>query len=148
DLPARAVGYLVDPVRYALAGEVLSRRFEATAAERDMIDDAGIGALLLVGLGDVVEVQHGMVPAVQPGAGKIERWARTVLEPQHVLIELHCLAEFAGRYVVVVESAHAHFHRNFSSGFRQGEYGEMRPLTSRLAWERRAERRCGPAFLA
>ena len=69
---------------HTLAGKVLLHRLEAAAAECDMIDNPRVGALLLVGLGDVIEVQYGMARAIQPGTGKIERRARTIHEiPEH-----------------------------------------------------------------
>jgi hypothetical protein len=65
-----------------------------------MIDDARIGGLLLVSLGDVVEVQHGMSRAIQLGPREIELRARTVHESEHILIELHGLLELASRHIV------------------------------------------------
>src|ERR1700732_1478293 len=119
-LPAGALGDLIDAVGYALAGEVPLRRLEAAAAERDMIDDAGIGTLLPVGLGDVVEMQHGMARAIQPRAREIELRARAVLESQHVLIELHGRFEIAGRHIVMVEHTNAHIHRASPRAFSLG----------------------------
>jgi hypothetical protein len=48
-----------------------------------MIDDARIGGLLLVGLGDVVKVQHGIARAVHPGpraALSLHPWSPAVQE--------------------------------------------------------------------
>jgi hypothetical protein len=45
-----------------------------------MIDDARVRALLLVGLGDVIEVKYGMARAIQPGTGEIERRSLPVHE--------------------------------------------------------------------
>ena len=69
------------------------------------------GGLPLVGLGDVVEVQHGMARAIQPSPREIELRARAVHESQHILIELHGLFELAGRHIVMVEHTNAYFHR-------------------------------------
>src|SRR5262245_25786737 len=116
DLPARRVRHLVHAIGNALASEVLLSRLEAAAQERDVIDDAGVRPLLPVGAGDVVEVQHRLVARVEPGAGKVERRARAILESQHVLIELNGLAELSGRDVVVIEHADAHIHGASWSG--------------------------------
>ena len=49
NLPARAVRHLVDPERPAFLREMLLHRLEAAAAEGDVVDDARIRPLLLVG---------------------------------------------------------------------------------------------------
>jgi hypothetical protein len=77
------IRHLVDVMGHTLAGKVLLHRLEAAAAECDMIDNPRVGALLLVGLGDVIEVQYGMAHAIQPDTGKIERRARTIHESQN-----------------------------------------------------------------
>src|SRR5262249_9946038 len=130
DLPARAVRHLVHAVGDALAGKVPLHGLEAAAAERDMIDDAGIRALLAVRPGDVVEVQDRMARAVEPGAGEIESRTRTVFESEHVLIESKGLIELACRHVIMVEHADAHVHGGrpppFALGWRVGGYSAMR----------------------
>ena len=45
NLPARAVRHLVDTKLNAFLREMLLHGLEATAAESDMIDDAGVGPL-------------------------------------------------------------------------------------------------------
>src|SRR5665213_3989108 len=111
DLPARRVRHLVDAMGDALGREVLAGRLESARAECDVVDHAGIRPLLLVGAGDIVDVQHRMVAAVHPCARKIERRPWAVPHAEHVLVELHGLFELAGRYVVMVELADAHIHR-------------------------------------
>src|SRR5882757_9643893 len=129
DLPARAARHLIDAVRDALAGEVFLHCLEAAAAERHVIDDAGIRPLLAVGLRDVIDVQHRMPGAVEPRAGEIERWSKAVLEAQHLLVEFDGFGELAGRDVVVVEHADAHVHRASPwSAFRS----RIGPTTGRI----------------
>src|SRR4051812_6166462 len=94
-----------------------------------MIDHAGIRPLLLVRLRDVVDMQHRVSRAVDPRAGKIEWRPRATFHAEHVLVELHGLFEFAGRYIVMIEYADAHGHRA-SPWVSLGEYCEIGPLAT------------------
>jgi hypothetical protein len=76
------------------------------------------GALLPVGLGNVIEVQNGMTRTIQPGPREIELRARAAYETQNLPVELHGLFEFAGRHIVMVEHTNAHFHRASPQGIR------------------------------
>src|SRR5262249_25234432 len=72
NLSARGVRARVDAKWHAFAREVLLDGVEAAAAEGDVVDDARIRPLWLVGGRNVVEMQHWMAFAVKPGAGKVE----------------------------------------------------------------------------
>src|SRR5262249_38746000 len=110
NLPAAAVGDLVHAKRYSRSREMLLHRFETTAAKGDMINHAGIWGLRPVGRRDVVQVQNGMALTVEPRPWKIEGWPGPIHETQDPLIEANCVAELAGRDIVVVEDTDAHPH--------------------------------------
>src|SRR5262249_20128511 len=111
NLSARAVRHLVDAERHAFARQMLLDGVEAAAAKGDVVDDARIRPLRLVGGRNVVEMQHWMAFAVKPGAGEVEWWPRPVHQTEHLLVEADGVAQVAGRDVVVVEHTDAHAHR-------------------------------------
>src|SRR5262249_52835843 len=84
---------------------------EAAAAKGDVVDDARIWPLRLVGGRDVVEMQHRMTFAVKPGAGKVEWRPRPVHQTEHLLVEANGAAQVAGPDLVVVGHTDAHVHR-------------------------------------
>jgi len=85
-------------------------RLEAAAAEGDVIDDAGIRALRLVGGRNVVEMEHRMAVAVEPRPRKVEGRSRPIHETEHVPIEADGVVEVAGRDVIMIEHTDAHAH--------------------------------------
>src|SRR5271165_1988376 len=86
DLPAGAVRHRIDAELHTLAGEMLLDGVETTASEGDVVNDAGIRRLRLVGRRDVVEVQYRTAFAVEPRTRKVERRPRPALEAQHLLV--------------------------------------------------------------
>src|SRR5215831_7121053 len=111
NLSARAVRHLVDAERHAFARQMLLDGVEAAAAKGDVVDDARIRPLRLVGGRNVIEMQHRMTFAVKPGAGKVEWRPRPVHQTEHFLVEANGVAQVTGRDVVVVEHTDAHAHR-------------------------------------
>src|SRR5262245_1465182 len=126
NLPARAVRHHVHTEAHPFLRKVLLHRLKSPAAEGDVVDDAGIRRLLLVGGRDIVEVQHRMAFAVEPGAGKVEWRARSVHQAENVLVEPNGIAELAGRDVIMIEHTDAHAHLTSPFGpFRASAWTEF-----------------------
>src|SRR5262245_575613 len=152
NLPARAVRHHVHAEAHPFLRKVLLHRLESSAAEGDVVADAGVRRLLLFGGRNVVEVQHRMPFAVEPGAGKVEWRPRPVHQTQNVLVEANGIAELAGRDVVMIEHTDAHTHLTSPFGclrlllgpnLRRRPYRETRPMTRTGALPRRDCRTAG-----
>ena len=78
------------------------------ARESDMVDNAGIGLLLLIRRRDIDEMDDRLAFAVHPGARKREVRPVAFLQSKDILIELNSVGEFSGPDIEVIEHAYAH----------------------------------------
>ena len=83
---------------------------KAEAGKRDVMDNAGIRLLRLVGLGDVDEMHDSLALAVHPRPRKGEVRPGALLQAQDILVEPDRIGELAGPDIEMVEHAYAHAH--------------------------------------
>ena len=77
------------------------------ADEGDVMDNAGIRLLWLVGPGNIDQMHHRLALAVHPCAGEREVRPGALLQAQNILIEPDRFGELAGPDVEMIEHAHA-----------------------------------------
>src|ERR1700736_895458 len=81
---------------------------KARLAKGDMVDNTGIGLLLLVRRRNIDEVDHRLAFAVHPRAGKRKIRPVAVLQPQDLLVEPDRIGELSGPDVQMIEDAYPH----------------------------------------
>src|SRR5256886_5507990 len=108
NLPEIAAGHLPHVERHALGLKPLLHAGKTAAREGDMMDNAGIGLLLLVGPRNIDEMHHRLALAVHPCPGESKVLPVALLQSQDVLIEPNGIGEVPGPDVEIIEHAYAH----------------------------------------
>ena len=114
DLPEVAARHLSGVEVHAFRLQALFHAVKAGRGKGDVVDNAGIRLLCLIGLRNVDEVHDGLALAVHPGAGEGEVRPGTLFEAQNVLIETDRIGEVPGPDVEMIEHTHAHAHAKHS----------------------------------
>src|SRR4051812_13231363 len=114
DLPEVAPRYLPGVERHAFRLQTLPHAVKTCRGKGDVVDNAGIRLLCLVGLGDVDEMHDGLALAVHPGPRESEVRSRTFLEAENVFVEANGIAEVSGADIEMIEGTHAHAHAKLS----------------------------------
>src|SRR5205807_413900 len=94
--------------------EPLLHAAKSAARERDMMNDAGVRFLRLLGVRDIDQMHHRFAFAVHPGARKAEIRPVALFEFEHLLVEPDGVGEFSGPDVEMIEQAYAHEVAPFS----------------------------------
>src|SRR6266481_4934815 len=93
---------------HPFGGQPLLHAGKIAAGEGDMVDNAGIRLLRLVGAGNIHQMHDRLAIAVHPRPRKGKVRPRALLQTQHVLVEPDRVGELAGPNVEMVEHAYAH----------------------------------------
>src|SRR6266404_6334321 len=93
---------------HPFGGQPLLHAGKIAAGEGDMVDNAGIRLLRLVGAGNIHQMHDRLAIAVHPRPRKGKVRPRALLQSQHVLVEPDRVGELAGPNVEMVEHAYAH----------------------------------------
>src|SRR6266513_1401901 len=87
DLPEIATRNLSGFERHALGRKPLPHAGKIPASESNMMDNAGIGLVWLVGPGNIDQMHHRLAFRIHPSAGKSEIRPSAFLQSQHILVE-------------------------------------------------------------
>src|SRR3984893_11472947 len=110
DLPEIAARNLSRVELHPFGLQPLLHAGKAMAGEGDVMDDAGIRLLRLVGPGNIDQMHHGLALAVHPRAGEGKVRPSTLLQAQNILVEPDRVGELAGPDIEMIEHAYAHAH--------------------------------------
>src|SRR6267143_1996331 len=110
DLPKIAARNLSRVEFHPFGLQPLLHSVKTLAGEGDVMDDAGVRGLRLVGPGNIDQMHHRLALAVHPcpGEGKVRPGA--LLQAEDILVEPDRVGELAGPDIEMVEHAYADAH--------------------------------------
>ena len=109
-LPEIAAWNLAGFIGHALLLQAPLHAVEAGACKRDVMDDAGIRLLRLIGPGNIDQMHHRLALAVHPRPGERKVRPGALFQAQNVFIEPDRIGKVTGPDVEMVEHAHADAH--------------------------------------